>query len=405
PAGMLVFDVELLELEGAPPIREGSSDSCREEVRGFLVTARQKGIKIARDNVAKAVEFCENGDTRKAIDILRAAPPPPSPSREGASDSCLQAVRKFVSNTRQKGVEIARAVVDEAEKSCENGNTKQAIGILLAAPPPPIPARIVSFNASKTRISSGDRVALSWRTANASSVVLDTLTTDGTLPAVPRLTLEASGSRMVSPRRTTDYVLLAYGTAQKPIRQTLRIQVDVLTPKILTFTADPATVRKGGTATLRWDVYGAEQVRLDDADVAISGNRTVAPGRTTAYRLRAWAGEKKAEKLVTVHASPFPQPNLSPAFKSVEVCREIDQSGANARCVGVDGPFYAGDEVHLIVRFKNLSKGQHRLERILHAGGQHGSEWKRVHSEASGFSSPRGGYGEATLQIANKVSG
>ena len=419
PVGMLVFDVELLELEAppasppragtspaeAPPIRGGSSDSCIEAVRMFVADASQKGIKIARDVVAKAARSCESGDTRQAINILRAALGPSSPSRGGASESCIRAVRDFVSNTSQKGVEIARAVVVEAEKSCENGDTKQAIGILLAAPPPPTPARIVSFIASKKRISSGDRVALSWQTANTSSVVLEALTTEGTSAAEPRVTLEASGSRMVAPRRTTDYVLLAYGTAQEPTRQKLRIQVDVLEPKILTFTADPVNLRKGGTATLRWDVYGAEQVRLDDADVAISGTRSVAPRSTTTYRLRAWAGEKKAEELVAVHASPFPQPKLSPAFKSVEICGEIDQSGANARCVGTDGLFKSEDEVHLIVRFKNLSKGQHTLERILYAGVEHGSEWKKVHSESGGFSSPRGGYAEATLQIANKVSG
>jgi hypothetical protein len=53
-------------------------------------------------------------------------------------------------------------------------------------------------------------------------------------------------------------------------------------------------ISSGDSVALTWDVYGAEQVRLDDTDVAISGNRTVAPGSTTTYRLRAWAGEKKA---------------------------------------------------------------------------------------------------------------
>lgn len=174
---------------------------------------------------------------------------------------------------------------------------------------------------------------------------------------------------------------------------------------IFRFSASPATVRRGASTSLSWDVYNAEQVRLDDTDVQARGRQTVAPQRTTTYHLKAWAADAKVEERVTVHVSPFPRPTLPSPFKSLEICREVDKSGTHFRCIGPDGPFSRGAKVHLIVRFDSLPSGQHRLQRILHDGGRHGNRWQRIHAEESGFGGSRDGYAEAALEVANKVDG
>jgi hypothetical protein len=60
-------------------------------------------------------------------------------------------------------------------------------------------------------------------------------------------------------------------------------------PVINSFTASPASITPGGSATLRWDVTGCTNVTIDQAigTVSLNGTRLLSPAKTTTYTLTA----------------------------------------------------------------------------------------------------------------------
>jgi len=123
--------------------------------------------------------------------------------------------------------------------------------------------------------------------------------------------------------------------------------------------------------------------------------------------MRAKTGDKVTKEHAIVHVSPFLPPKLSPEFKSVELCKEVDKSGTSYRCDSPDGPFWKGDKIHVIVRFKNISKGVHRMERVIYSSSVFGStKFRKIHREESSFKkSSKPGYMEITFEIPNPEKG
>jgi peptidoglycan-associated lipoprotein len=82
--------------------------------------------------------------------------------------------------------------------------TLQSCNHLGGTPPPPLPdpPRIITFNAKPPEIGEGGVSILTWETYNASSVSISGL---GQVPL--------SGSRTVSPKRSTTYELTAANAA------------------------------------------------------------------------------------------------------------------------------------------------------------------------------------------------
>jgi hypothetical protein len=74
-------------------------------------------------------------------------------------------------------------------------------------------------------------------------------------------------------------------------------------PRILSFTADSASIKKGMTLTLSWQTNRAESVTLDDVSVNASDSLTDAPKKSKTYRLVAVNefGQDKAQVDVTVN--------------------------------------------------------------------------------------------------------
>jgi hypothetical protein len=89
--------------------------------------------------------------------------------------------------------------------------------------------------------------------------------------------------------------LIRNGAAQAPAK-----------PRITSFSASPASITAGGSATLRWSVSGATSLRITPAVGAVSGTSiSVRPAATTTYTLIAAnsAGEASATATVTVNPS------------------------------------------------------------------------------------------------------
>jgi len=83
-------------------------------------------------------------------------------------------------------------------------------------------------------------------------------------------------------------------------------------PMITTFVAEPSSIQRGQSSTLRWSVQNANSISIDQGigTVQSSGDRKVFPSSTTTYTLTAKGpgGEATATARVNVTAPPPPPP-------------------------------------------------------------------------------------------------
>lgn len=82
-------------------------------------------------------------------------------------------------------------------------------------------------------------------------------------------------------------------------------------PVVKSFTAEPATVKRGGVVTLRWQVEGADKVEIEGlGEKPPTGELPVAPGDSATYRLVARGRKKGLEARQSVQVTVQP---LAPA--------------------------------------------------------------------------------------------
>ena len=87
-------------------------------------------------------------------------------------------------------------------------------------------------------------------------------------------------------------------------------------PVVAEFAAEPASIERGQSATLRWSVTGSNDVVIDNGvgTVPANGNRTIRPNDTMTYTLTANGpgGATTATARVVVSAPPPPPPPPAP---------------------------------------------------------------------------------------------
>jgi peptidoglycan-associated lipoprotein len=90
----------------------------------------------------------------------------------------------------------------------------------------------------------------------------------------------------------------------------------VAPPTIATLVAEPSTIDRGQSSTLRWVVEGADEISINNGigTVMASGSRQVFPSNTTTYTLTARNAGGSVTRSVTVNVN-VPQP---PAPKPAE---------------------------------------------------------------------------------------
>jgi peptidoglycan-associated lipoprotein len=93
--------------------------------------------------------------------------------------------------------------------------------------------------------------------------------------------------------------------------------VKPVAPTVAQFSAEPTSIQRGQSATLRWEVSGnVTSVSIDNAigTVQNTGNRRVFPSDSTTYTLTATGpgGSTTASATVTVGAPPPPPPPETP---------------------------------------------------------------------------------------------
>src|SRR5579872_378294 len=91
-------------------------------------------------------------------------------------------------------------------------------------------------------------------------------------------------------------------------------------PRINSFTAEPRTIERGQSATLRWSVANATDISIDQnlGAVQANGNRQVFPTNTTTYTLTARGSGGSDTRSVTVEVSAPPPPPPPPPTRAAE---------------------------------------------------------------------------------------
>ncbi len=172
---------------------------CHIEIRK---TMKLEGLKQLNPGDQKRVnENCKQGNIGSAIRYVM---------RIGAFKRCTYDLNTHI---KKNNLVVAKDVQSRAYSQCRRGDLRKAIEVLdrELTKVPRVPAKIISFVASTTKVKKGNSVTLSWHTANANTVMLGKQgTTD--FPNV-----QTSGSQLVSPDKDSTYVLMVgQSTKGKP---------------------------------------------------------------------------------------------------------------------------------------------------------------------------------------------
>jgi hypothetical protein len=188
--------------------------------------------------------------------------------------------------------------------------------------------------ATPTNIMAGESATLNWATVNASTVSIAP-----TVGAVAN-----SGNIAVSPTQTTTYVITATGTGGTANTNTCSVTVTVAAgslPRVIQFSASPATISSGQSSSLLWVVENATSVSISNgvgANLSLGGTQSVSPSATTTYTLTATnsAGSVTASTTINVNVVPPPTitsftatPNPSPA-PGTKVTLNCNTTGATS---------------------------------------------------------------------------
>jgi peptidoglycan-associated lipoprotein len=102
-------------------------------------------------------------------------------------------------------------------------------------------------------------------------------------------------------------------------------------PVISSFTAEPSSIDRGQSSTLRWSISGATDMNIDQGVGAVQsqGSRQVFPNNSTTYTLTAsgpgGTDSRSATVTVTTAAPPPPPANTGPRLSSSELLQQQAQ--------------------------------------------------------------------------------
>jgi hypothetical protein len=171
-------------------------------------------------------------------------------------------------------------------------------------------ATITKFSADKTAVASNGAVVLTWQTVAADSVTLFAGTEQlETFTGA----LAASGTRLVRPDATTEFVLRATSVGGMDEK---KLSVDVLpAPVIQTATASESTVKESAPVTLTWTTTNADKLSIRSAsrelytvpsEAVASGSWTTAltADATFTFVAQGPGGQATKDVSVSVIATP-----------------------------------------------------------------------------------------------------
>jgi hypothetical protein len=163
------------------------------------------------------------------------------------------------------------------------------------SPTPTIPV-VNNFTVAPTSINAGNSATLQWNVTDATSVFIE--------PDIGYVPL--SGSQLVSPAYSTDYVLTA-SDASNTVTSSVTLTVNPypayvssypgpypsaspgVLPVVDFFDINPPIINAGSSTTIQWNISNANFVFIDNGinEVPQSGTMTITPSATTVYTLTA----------------------------------------------------------------------------------------------------------------------
>jgi hypothetical protein len=192
----------------------------------------------------------------------------------------------------------------------------------------PAPAQVVvnAFSVDPSMIDVGQSATLQWNVTGATIVKIDPDIGD----------VASSGSETVSPTETTTYVLTANNDANSTTA-TAVLTVNPVSPEPIVeyFEVTPGTINLGYSATLEWNVTGADSVFIyqNIGSVPEQGSRSISPAETTTYTLIATnsGGTVTASTTLDVNPENYPYyPENLPVVNFFDVNPPIISLGSSA---------------------------------------------------------------------------
>ncbi len=156
--------------------------------------------------------------------------------------------------------------------------------------------------ASPATVMAGESATLNWAVTNATGVTISNGV--GVQPA--------TGTFVVSPTASTNYTVTATGGSGTAATCSIGVNVTPgQAPRIIQFSALPATIQGGASSTLYWAVDNATSVSINNgvgSNLALNGSIKVTPAANTTYTITATNqfGSSTATTTVTVNVIPLP---------------------------------------------------------------------------------------------------
>jgi hypothetical protein len=196
--------------------------------------------------------------------------------------------KEFTQVTHAVPVEVPRLRYELLTRRVRTGNTPPVAD---AGPDQiGVAAGTITLNGSGSYDPDGDALTYKW-----DQIAGPTVSISGMNTAVA--TFPAAEGQSYGFRLTVKDTQGAQGIARTTVTITAPLAV-----RIVRFTANPSTIRAGQSTTLVWEVQNAETVEISDLGRvdARAGTSTLAPTRTTIYKLTARNRTSEAAEAVTV---------------------------------------------------------------------------------------------------------
>jgi Protein kinase domain len=209
---------------------------------------------------------------------------------------------------------------------------EHAPGNRTAVPKPPekkteiaAPPSIVSFAAEPAALQAGQFSRLHWAVSGVARRV-------SIAPEIGEV--DASGSRPISPAKSVTFTLTAEGPGGT-VSSTVDVRVSVSAlpapPSVDLFVAEPNSIQRGQTATLRWTVVGnATRVSIAPGigTVPATGEHLISPGGKLTYTLTAAGPGGSTSSSVTVSVST--PASASPVIEAFSADPQVIRAGESA---------------------------------------------------------------------------
>ncbi len=204
------------------------------------------------------------------------------------------------------------------------GSVTRSVAVTVAAPAP----TIGQFNATPSSIIRGGSATLSWSVSDAARVTISSLG-------------DVTGNSVtVSPTQTTTYTLTASNESGNASASTT-VTVTVPAPTIESFTATPSPLTRGQSATLAWNVTGADRVSISGLGDVTGNSVSVSPTESTSYTLTATnAGGSVSHTVSLVVRAPAPvihSFNATPAIIERGASTTLSWSVENGEVISIAG--------------------------------------------------------------------